>query len=99
MKSSDYSSIRKRAADSGATPHAGPGKATKKAGPCCIASSNARLSSQVLTLFPSLAKGVSDAARVDTIKAEMASGAFEVDAGKVTDGLIKSAKDLIRKRT
>jgi anti-sigma28 factor (negative regulator of flagellin synthesis) len=97
MKSSDYSRIRKRAADSIATPQAGPCKAAKEAGPRGIASGNARLSSQALTLFSSPANGAS-AARVDTIKARMASGAFEVDAGKVTDGLIKSARDLIRKR-
>ena len=99
MKNSDYSSIRKRAADSVATPQAGPGKFAKKTGPCCIASGNARLPSQVLTLFSSPASGVSGAARIDTIKADVASGAFEVDAGKVSDGLIKSARDLIRKRT
>jgi flagellar biosynthesis anti-sigma factor FlgM len=98
MKSSDYSSIRKRAEDSVARPQAGSGKAAKKAGPFCIASGNARLSSQTLKLASSLANSVSEAARVDTIKARVASGAFKVDAGKVSDGLIKSARDLIPKR-
>ncbi len=40
--------------------------------------------------------GVFDVSRVQEIKDAIASGRFQVDAGKVADGLIDTVKDLIR---
>ena len=39
---------------------------------------------------------VFDVSRVQEIKDAIASGRFQVDAGKVADGLIDTVKDLIR---
>ncbi len=98
MKINDSSSINKPAATSVAPAQAGAGRAADKAGAVSAGSDNVRLSSQAKALSSTSTGGVFDAKKVEEIKAAIAGGQFQVDAGKIADGLIDSVKDMIQKR-
>lgn len=54
------------------------------------------LSSQMKSLEAKVASAeVFDAEKVDAIKSAISSGQFQVDSGKVADGLIASVRDLL----
>ena len=54
------------------------------------------MSSQLQSLEAKIATdNVFDAQRVDSIKAAISNGTFKIDASKVADGLINTAKDLV----
>ena len=73
-------------------------RSTEKAGVGKTASTDTvSLSSQSQALAStSNDTAVFDVSRVQEIKDAIASGRFQVDAGKVADGLIDTVKDLIR---
>ena len=69
--------------------------ATASAG--STASVNVNLSSQLQSVTGQLAgSNVFDAQKVEEIKAAIAGGKFQVDAGKVADGLLKTVKELLQ---
>ena len=76
------------------------GKSTEKTGVSKTASASAdtvKLSAQSQALAGvSNDSAVFDVSKVQEIKDAIASGRFQVDAGKVADGLIDTVKDLIR---
>ncbi len=91
--------VAKKAAGLGSiTTQARPGRTTEKAGASKTAATDTvSLSSQSQALSgASNASGVFDISKVQEIKAAIAGGRFQVDAGKVADGLIDTVKDLIR---
>ena len=54
--------------------------------------------SSVVSLLPS-ADGDFDSARVSQIRADISSGRYRVDTGKIADGLLASVRDLIGGKT
>lgn len=73
-----------------------PGKGVEKAGTERAASDNVTLSTQAQALAGQSSKDqVFDAKKVEEIKAAIASGQFQVNAGRVADGLLATVKDLI----
>jgi len=76
-----------RAAETGAA------KENAAASTGSTASVNVNLSSQVERLAE---PNVFDAQKVEEIKAAIAEGRFQVDAGKVADGLLKTVKELLQ---
>jgi len=82
MKSNRFSPLRKRAA----------GRMTAIFRTCMYLPCNA------LALSRTPASGMFDADKVVEIKAAIAGGLFEVNAGRVADGLIDSLKDALQKR-
>jgi negative regulator of flagellin synthesis FlgM len=79
------------------TSQARSGKAEKSGGAKTAATDTVSLSSQSKALSGvSGDTAVFDVSRVQEIKDAIASGRFQVDAGKVADGLIDTVKDLIR---
>lgn len=72
-------------------------RSNEKPGVGKTASDTVSLSSQSQALSgASNDTAVFDVSRVQEIKDAIASGRFQVDAGKVADGLIDTVKDLIR---
>jgi negative regulator of flagellin synthesis FlgM len=70
--------------------------ATGKAAPTPAASDSVLLSPQYQALAKSVANSSSfNADKVASIKASIASGKFTVDPGKIADGVIATAQDLI----
>jgi negative regulator of flagellin synthesis FlgM len=98
MKINDSSSISKPAATSVGAAQTGANRAADKAGAVAAGSDNVRLSSQAKALSSTSTGGVFDTKKVEEIKAAIASGQFQVDAGKIADGLIDSVRDMIQKR-
>jgi negative regulator of flagellin synthesis FlgM len=80
------------------TTQAKPGRSTEKTGSAKTAATDrVSLSSQSQALAGvSNDAAVFDVSKVQEIKDAIASGKFQVDAGKVADGLIDTVKDLIR---
>ncbi|MDR0933932.1 MAG: flagellar biosynthesis anti-sigma factor FlgM [Burkholderiaceae bacterium] len=58
---------------------------------------NVSLSSQLSVMELAGDTEAFDVQKVDEIKAAIAGGQFHIDTGKVADGLIKTASELIRK--
>lgn len=98
MKINDSSTIKQAAASGVAATQTGANRATEKAGATTAGSDNVRLSSQAKALSSTATGGVFDTKKVEEIKAAIASGQFQVDAGKIADGLIDSVRDMIQKR-
>ena len=98
MKINDSSSINKPAATTVGAAQTGANRAADKAGAVAAGSDNVRLSSQAKALSSTSTGGVFDTKKVEEIKAAIAGGQFQVDAGKIADGLIDSVKDMIQKR-
>ena len=98
MKINDSSSINKPAATTVGAPQTGANRAAEKAGAVAAGSDNVRLSSQAKALSSTSTGGVFDSKKVEEIKAAIAGGQFQVDAGKIADGLIDSVRDMIQKR-
>lgn len=72
-------------------------RSTEKAGVAKTSTDTVSLSSQSQALAgASSSNAVFDVSKVQEIKDAIASGRFQVDAGKVADGLIDTVKDLIR---
>lgn len=72
-------------------------RSSEKGGVAKTATDTVSLSSQSQALAgASTDTAVFDVSRVQEIKDAIASGRFQVDAGKVADGLIDTVKDLIR---
>lgn len=64
------------------------------------ASDSVRLSPQYQTLEKSVATSSSfNAEKVASIKAAIANGQFTIDAGKIADGVLATAKELISARS
>ena len=70
-------------------------RSTEKTGAAKTSTDTVSLSSQALA-GASNANAVFDVSKVREIQDAIASGRFQVDAGKVADGLIDTVKDLIR---
>jgi negative regulator of flagellin synthesis FlgM len=98
MKINDSSSIKQAAASGVAAAQTSANRATEKTGATTAGSDNVRLSSQAKALSSTATGGVFDTKKVEEIKAAIASGQFQVDAGKIADGLIDSVRDMIQKR-
>ncbi|KIF82165.1 flagellar biosynthesis anti-sigma factor FlgM [Noviherbaspirillum autotrophicum] len=82
-----------------AAPKARAAKAEDKAGADKIASDSVTISSEAQALSSqNSGNQVFDSKKVEEIKAAIASGRFQVDAGKIADGLIDTVKDLISAR-
>ena len=63
------------------------------------ASDSVRLSPQYQTLAKTVANSSSfNADKVASIKAAIANGEFTVDAGKIADGVLATARDLVNSR-
>lgn len=72
-------------------------RSTEKTGVAKTSTDTVSLSSQSQALAgASSTSAVFDVSKVQEIKDAIASGRFQVDAGKVADGLIDTVKDLIR---
>ncbi|MBC7414593.1 MAG: flagellar biosynthesis anti-sigma factor FlgM [Herminiimonas sp.] len=72
-------------------------RSTEKTGVAKTSTDTVSLSSQSQALAGvSNDSAVFDVSKVQEIKDAIASGRFQVDAGKVADGLIDTVKDLIR---
>lgn len=92
-------SLNKAAGLGAAQAQARPGKTAEKAGTEKATSDNVTLSSQAQALASQAATDqVFDAKKVEEIKAAIASGRFQVNAERIADGLIDTAKDLISAR-
>jgi negative regulator of flagellin synthesis FlgM len=79
-----------------ATP-ARTGKSAEKTGVDKAASDSVKLSPQAQALAgPDGGSGVFDSAKVNEIKAAIASGRFQVNAERVAEGLIDTVKNLIK---
>ena len=98
MKINDSSSINKPAATSVGAAQTGANRAADKAGAVTAGADNVRLSSQAKSLSSTSTGGVFDTKKVEEIKAAIAGGQFQVDAGKIAAGLIDSVRDMIQKR-
>lgn len=98
MKINDSSSIKQAATSGVAAPQTSANRAAEKTGATTAGSDNVRLSSQAKALSSTATGGVFDTKKVEEIKAAIASGQFQVDAGKIADGLIDSVRDMIQKR-
>ena len=98
MKINDSSSINKPAATTVGAAQTGANRAADKAGAVTAGADNVRLSSQAKSLSSTSTGGVFDTKKVEEIKAAIAGGQFQVDAGKIADGLIDSVRDMIQKR-
>jgi negative regulator of flagellin synthesis FlgM len=69
------------------------------AGASSTASDSVRLSTQYQTLAKSVANSSSfNTEKVASIKAAIASGKFTVDAAKIADGVLATARDLVNSR-
>jgi len=76
-----------------------PGKTADKPGVEKTASDSVTLSTQAQALSgQSSSDQVFDAKKVEEIKAAIASGRFQVNAERVTDGLLETVKDLLTAR-
>ena len=72
-------------------------RSTEKAGVTKTDTDTVSLSSQSQVLAGSSSdNSVFDISKVKEIKDAIASGRFQIDAGKIADGLIDTVKDLIR---
>ena len=72
-------------------------RSSEKTGVAKTSTDTVSLSSQSQALAgTSSSSAVFDVSKVQEIKDAIASGRFQVDAGKVADGLIDTVKDLIR---
>ncbi len=72
-------------------------RSSEKTGVAKTSTDTVSLSSQSQALAGvSSSSAVFDVSKVQEIKDAIASGRFQVDAGKVADGLIDTVKDLIR---
>jgi negative regulator of flagellin synthesis FlgM len=98
MKINDSSSIKQTATSGVAASQTSANRAAEKTGATTAGSDNVRLSSQAKALSSTATGGVFDTKKVEEIKAAIASGQFQVDAGKIADGLIDSVRDMIQKR-
>jgi negative regulator of flagellin synthesis FlgM len=98
MKINDSSSIKQATTSGVAASQTSANRAAEKTGATTAGSDNVRLSSQVKALSSTATGGVFDTKKVEEITAAIASGQFQVDAGKIADGLIDSVKDMIQKR-
>lgn len=85
----------------GNTEAAGTGAAKSSATPASTggtSSVNVNLSSQLQSVMGQIADTkVFDAQKVDEIKAAISSGQFQIDTGKVADGLLNTVKDLLHR--
>ncbi|MGE5650137.1 flagellar biosynthesis anti-sigma factor FlgM [Noviherbaspirillum sp. UKPF54] len=82
-----------------ATPKTRAAKAEDKAGVDKVSSDSVTLSSEAQALSSQRSGDqVFDSKKVEEIKAAIASGRFQVNAGRIADGLIDTVKDLISAR-
>jgi negative regulator of flagellin synthesis FlgM len=79
--------------------HSRSGKTVERSGMAQAASASVTLSPQAQVLASQASKDqVFDAQKVEEIKAAIASGQFQVDAGRIADGLLNTVQDLISAR-
>jgi negative regulator of flagellin synthesis FlgM len=79
--------------------HSRSGKTVERSGTEQAASASVTLSPQAKVLASQASRDqVFDTQKVEEIKAAIASGQFQVDAGRIADGLLNTVKDLISAR-
>lgn len=92
-------SLNKTAGLGVGAPKARAGKAAETTGSDKISSDNVTLSSQAQAMSGHGSNDqVFDSKKVEEIKAAIASGQFQVNAGRIADGLIDTVKDLLSAR-
>ncbi|MFT4432123.1 flagellar biosynthesis anti-sigma factor FlgM [Caballeronia sp. 15715] len=90
---------QQRAAQADAQPTSTTGGTTSSTGGAGSSNSTVSLSALSTDLRTSGSSADIDTAKVASIKAALNDGSYKVDSGKIADGMLSSARELIRTNT